>query len=66
MRYPYREELEWQPGRFSVEDARHFDYVLLRGGVAPPPRLGLREIARSGTWSVFENPAADPPDLLPP
>jgi hypothetical protein len=62
-RYPYREELEWQPGRFSAEDARHFDYVLMRGGGPPPPRLGLREIARSGMWSVFENPAADPAEL---
>jgi hypothetical protein len=65
-RYPYREELEWQPGRFSAEDARHFYYVLIRGRGSPPPQLGLREIARSGMWAVFENPNAIPADLPPP
>jgi hypothetical protein len=58
-RYPYREELEWAPGRFSPEDARHFDYVLARGGpTEPPPQLGLREVTRSGEWALYETGAA--------
>jgi hypothetical protein len=63
-RYPYREELEWAPGRFSPEDARHFDYVLVRGGaVAPPPRLGLQELTRSGAWVLYESTSAIPAEL---
>ena len=63
-RYPYREELEWMPGRFSPEDARHFDYVLVRGGAAePPPQLGLREVTRSGAWAVYESTTAIPAEL---
>lgn len=65
-RYPYREELEWQPGRFSPEDARHFDYVLVRGGaVSPPPQLGLREVTRSGAWALYESTTAIPAELPP-
>lgn len=65
-RYPYREELEWQPGRFSPEDARHFDYVLVRGGtVTPPPQLGLREVTRSGAWALYESTTAMPAELPP-
>jgi hypothetical protein len=63
-RYPYREELEWMPGRFSPEDARHFDYVLVRGGAAePPPQLGLREVTRSGAWALYESTTAIPAEL---
>lgn len=65
-RYPYREELEWQPGRFSPEDARHFDYVLVRGGaVSPPSQLGLREVTRSGAWALYESTRATPAELPP-
>jgi hypothetical protein len=63
-RYPYREELEWAPGRFWPEDARHFDYVLVRGGAAePPPQLGLREVTRSGAWALYESTTAEPAQL---
>lgn len=66
-RYPYREELEWAPKRFSPEDARHFDYVIVRGGpVAPPPQLGLREVTRSGAWALYESTTAIPAELPPP
>jgi len=65
-RYPYREDLEWQPGRFSPEDARHFDYVLVRGTVTPPPQLGLAQVVRSGSWALYENPGATPAVLPAP
>ncbi len=65
-RYPYREELEWQPARFSPEDARHFDYVLTRGGGTPPRQLGLAEVTRSGSWTLFESTSAIPAELPPP
>lgn len=66
-RYPYREELEWRPGGFSPEDARHFDYVLVRGGaMPPPPPLGLREITRSGAWGLYESTSAAPAELPSP
>ncbi|MGZ3423052.1 MAG: hypothetical protein ACXWUG_17035 [Polyangiales bacterium] len=53
-RYPIREELEWAPGTVSAEDLRHFDYVLVRGN---PSRLPpLREVARSGAFTLYEVP----------
>ncbi len=66
-RYPIREEIEWSPGLFTPNDARHFDYVLLRGGPRQvPPQLGLTQIAQSGAWRLFENPSPLPPELPAP
>jgi hypothetical protein len=66
-RYPIREEIEWAPSQITREDAQHFDYALVRGG---PPRLpqelGMQLVARSGTWTLYENPDALPPDLPSP
>jgi len=65
-RYAIREEVEWQPWLFSPQDARHFDYVLVRGPRTLPAQLGLREVAASGAWTLFENPDALPAELPPP
>ncbi|HEY5243101.1 MAG TPA: hypothetical protein VIJ22_16590 [Polyangiaceae bacterium] len=66
-RYPLREEVEWAPMLLSPEDARHFDYALMRGGPRQiPPQFGLKEVTRSGAWRLFENPTALPPALPPP
>jgi hypothetical protein len=66
-RYPLREEVEWQPGLLTPEDARHFDYALVRGGPPVlPPRLGMQLVVRSGAWALYENPTAVPPDLPSP
>jgi hypothetical protein len=66
-RYPLREEVEWQPGLLTPEDARHFDYALVRGGPPVlPPRLGMQLVVRSGAWALYDNPAAIPPELPSP
>ena len=65
-RYALPEEVEWQPWQFSAEDARHFDYVIVRGPRKTPSQLGLREVASSGAWTLFENPDALPAELPPP
>lgn len=63
-RYAVREEVEWAPRLFTPEDARHFDYVLVRGGPPrPPPAFGLTEVARSGAWALFEKRDAIPAEL---
>ena len=66
-RYPLREEIEWQPSQLTPQDARYFDYALVRGG---PPRLpsqlGFQPVARSGAWALYENPDAVPPELPSP
>jgi hypothetical protein len=66
-RYPIREEVEWSPALLTPEDARHFDYALVRGG---PPRLplqlGMQLVTRSGAWALYENPDAVPPELPSP
>ena len=63
-RYPLREEVEWMPAQLTPQDARHFDYALVRGG---PPRLpaqlGFQPVARSGAWALYENLDPLPPDL---
>ena len=61
-RYPLREEVEWAPALFDEQDARHFDYVLARGGPAQmPARLGLRPVAQSGAWRLYETSSATAP-----
>jgi hypothetical protein len=66
-RYPIHEEIEWAPSQITPEDVRHFDYALVRGGPPRlPPELGLQLVTRSGAWSLYENPAALPPDLPSP
>jgi len=66
-RYPLREEVEWQPTLLTPEDARHFDYALLRGGPPRlPPQLGFQQVVRSGAWTLYENPDALPPELPSP
>lgn len=66
-RYPLREEVEWAPGQLTPEDARHFDYALVRGG---PPRLpaplGFVPVTRHGAWALYENPSPLPAELPPP
>lgn len=65
-RYPIREDFEWNPSLFSAEDARHFDYVLVRGAREPSPALGLREVSRSGAFALYEVARALPAGLPPP
>ena len=55
VRYAVRDAVEWAPQLFSAEDARHFDYVLVRGPRKAPPELGLHELAHSGAWTLFES-----------
>jgi hypothetical protein len=65
VRYPIDESIEWMPSRFSPKDLAHFDYVLVRG--KPAPRIpGVQEVARSGEWTLLENPGALPVELPPP
>ncbi len=66
-RYPIREAFEWQPTLVTPEDARHFDYALVRGGPSRlPPQLGMQPVVRSGAWALYENPDAMPPELPSP
>ena len=66
-RYPLREDIEWQPSQLTPQDARHFDYALVRGGPPHlPPQLGLQPVVRSGAWTLYENPEALPPELPSP
>jgi hypothetical protein len=63
-RYQLREEVEWQPRLFSVDnDLPHYDYLLIRARrpVALPPDRGLVVAAVSGPWTLIENPNALPP-----
>lgn len=63
-RHPFREEIEWQPRLFSLdEDLPHYDYVLLRanGPMPPPPNRGLEVAAQNGPWTLVENPRAVTP-----
>ena len=63
-RYAISDDIEWQPGLFSPsEDLPHYDYVLVRGRNfrPPPPESGLIVVARSGPWTLVENPRALPP-----
>lgn len=63
-RWPIRELVEWAPQRVSPDDVAHFDYVLLRGGGMGLPQLArLHEVARSGAWTLLENPEALPAEL---
>lgn len=62
-RHEVPEDVEWDPRLFSPSrDLPYFDYLLVRG---PPftPRAdsGLVVVARSGPWTLIENPAALPP-----
>jgi hypothetical protein len=66
-RYPLRDEVEWQPSQLTPQDARHFDYALVRGGPPRlPPQLGFQLVARSGAWTLYENPDALPLELPAP
>lgn len=60
-RYAISDDVEWQPRLFSPsEDLPHYDYVLVRGRnfPPPPPESGLIVVARSGAWTLVENPFA--------
>jgi hypothetical protein len=66
-RYPIREEVELVPSQLTPEDARHYDYALVRGGPSRlPPQLGLQLVARSGAWTLYENPDPLLPELPSP
>jgi hypothetical protein len=65
-RYPFRESIEWAPQLFSPSDARHFDYVVVRGGRPLPPLMGLRAVMTSGTWTLYENRDPLPLDVPAP
>ena len=57
----FSDDVEWQPGLFSPsKDLPHYDYVLVRGRNfrPPPPESGLIVVARSGAWTLVENPLA--------
>lgn len=63
-RYAISDDIEWQPRLFSpTQDLPHYDYVLVRGHNfrPPPPESGLVVVARSGTWTLVENPQAVQP-----
>jgi hypothetical protein len=65
-RYPIREEVEWTPGLLTPDDTKHFDYALARGGPALPAVFGMQLVARSGAWTLYENPTALPANLPSP
>lgn len=66
-RYPIREQVEWSPGLLTPDDARHYDYALVRGGPPRlPPALGFTPVTRHGAWALYENATALPADLPPP
>ncbi len=62
-RYPLREQLEWVPQQVSPNDVRHFDYVVTRGRPRWSPAIEVREVLRSGEWTLFEVPSPLPPEL---
>jgi hypothetical protein len=60
-RHAISDDVEWQPRLFSpTSDLPHYDYVVVRGTrfVPPPPESGLIVVARSGPWTLVENPQA--------
>lgn len=62
-RHEVSEDVEWDPRLFSpARDLPYFDYLLVRGPeFTPRPDSGLVVVARSGPWTLIENPAALPP-----
>lgn len=62
-RYPLREQLEWAPHQVSPSDVQHFDYVVTRGRPRLSPAISLREVLRSGEWTLFEVPNPLPVEL---
>lgn len=63
IRHEVPEKVEWDPRLFSPSrDMPYFDYLLLRGqDFTPRADSGLVVVARSGPWTLIENPAALPP-----
>ncbi len=61
-RYEVPEKVEWDPRLFSpTRDLPHFDYLLMRGpAFTPRSDSGLVVVARSGPWTLIENPNALP------
>jgi hypothetical protein len=62
VRYEVPEKVEWDPRLFSPSrDLPHFDYLLMRGPpFTPRSDSGLVVVARSGPWTLIENPNALP------
>ena len=62
VRHEVPEDVEWDPRLFSPKrDLPHFDYLIVRGPeFTPRPESGLVVVARSGPWTLIENPAALP------
>ena len=66
--HPVAEEVEFDPRRFSLEDdLPNYDYLLIRSPRPPalPPDTALREVVRSGDWTLLANPAARPDPARP-
>jgi hypothetical protein len=61
-RHEVPEDVEWDPRLFSPKrDLPHFDYLIVRGPeFTPRADSGLVVVARSGPWTLIENPAALP------
>lgn len=61
-RHEVPEKVEWDPRLFSPSrDLPYFDYLLIRGlEFTPRSDSGLVVVARSGPWTLIENPNALP------
>ncbi|CAN5923424.1 hypothetical protein BH11MYX3_BH11MYX3_35890 [soil metagenome] len=62
LRHEVPEDAEWDPRRFSpTRDLPYFDYLVIRGAdFTPRAETGLVVVARSGPWTLIENPSALP------
>ncbi len=63
VRHQVPEDAEWDPRLFSpTRDLPYFDYLIIRGPeFTPRTDSGLVVVARSGPWTLLENPKALPP-----
>ena len=62
QRHEVPEKVEWDPRLFSPSrDLPYFDYLLIRGlDFTPRSDSGLVVVAKSGPWTLIENPNALP------
>ena len=61
QRHEVPEKVEWDPRLFSPSrDLPYFDYLLIRGlDFTPRSDSGLVVVAKSGPWTLIENPNAN-------